>query len=68
MQGFFPLETDAQSFYADLARRSAEVALKAGAITEAERSLWLKALDEEHARGPVVAGRLHIFVQGRKPA
>lgn len=68
VRGFFPLETGPQSFYADLARRSAEVALKIGAITEAERSLWLEALHEEHARGPVVAGRLHIFVQGRKPA
>jgi hypothetical protein len=25
-------------------------------------------LHAEHARGLVIAGRLHIFVQGRKPA
>jgi ubiquinone/menaquinone biosynthesis C-methylase UbiE len=68
VRGFFPLETDPQSFYADLAERSAEVALKAGAITAAERSRWVQALHAEHARGPVVAGRLHIFVQGRRPA
>jgi ubiquinone/menaquinone biosynthesis C-methylase UbiE len=67
-RGFFPLETDPQSFYAGLAERSAEVALKAGAITAAERSRWVQALHAEQARGPVVAGRLHIFVQGRKPA
>jgi ubiquinone/menaquinone biosynthesis C-methylase UbiE len=67
-RGFFPLETDPRSFYAGLAERSAEVALEAGAISEAERSRWLQALHAEHARGPVVAGRLHIFVQGRKPA
>jgi ubiquinone/menaquinone biosynthesis C-methylase UbiE len=67
-RGFFPLETDPQSFYAGLAERSAEVALKAGAITAAERSRWVRALHAEQARGPVVAGRLHIFVQGRKPA
>lgn len=68
VRGFFPLETDPRSFYAGLAERSAEVALKAGAITEAERSHWIQALHAEHARGLVIAGRLHIFVQGRKPA
>jgi ubiquinone/menaquinone biosynthesis C-methylase UbiE len=67
-RGFFPLETDPRGFYAGLAERSAEVALQAGAITEAERKRWLEALYAEHTRGPVVAGRLHIFVQGRKPA
>jgi ubiquinone/menaquinone biosynthesis C-methylase UbiE len=68
VRGFFPLETDPRSFYAGLAERSAEVALKAGAISEAERSCWLQALHTEQARGPVVAGRLHIFIHGRKPA
>lgn len=68
VRGFFPLETDPGSFYAGLAERSAEVALEVGAITQAERGRWLQALHAEHARGPVVAGRLHIFVQGRKPA
>jgi ubiquinone/menaquinone biosynthesis C-methylase UbiE len=68
VRGFFPLETDPQSFYAGLAERSAEVALKAGAITADERSRWVQALHAEQARGPVLAGRLHIFVQGRKPA
>jgi hypothetical protein len=67
VRGFFPLETDPRSFYASLAERSADVALKAGAITEAERSTWLDALHAQRARGPVIAGRLHIFVWGHKP-
>ncbi len=67
VRGFFPLETDPRSFYASLAERSADAAVKAGAITEAERSAWLDALHAQRARGPVIAGRLHIFVRGRKP-
>jgi ubiquinone/menaquinone biosynthesis C-methylase UbiE len=67
VRGFFPLETDPRSFYASLAERSADAALKAGAITEAERSTWLDALHAQQARGPVIAGRLHIFVWGHKP-
>jgi hypothetical protein len=66
-RGFFPLETERQSFYANMAERSAEVAVKAGAITENEGRLWLDAFHEQGARGPIVAGRLHIFVWGRKP-
>ena len=68
VRGFFPLETAPRSFYAELADRCAEAALKAGAITEAERDGWLQALNAERARGPVLAGRLHIFVWARKPA
>ncbi len=66
--GFFPLETAPRSFYGELADRCAEAALKAGAITEVERDGWLRALNAERARGPVLAGRLHIFVWARKPA
>jgi ubiquinone/menaquinone biosynthesis C-methylase UbiE len=68
VRGFFPLETDPQSFYGKLAERASEAALKAGAITEAERRHWLKAFHGEQARGPVLAGRLHILVWGSKPA
>jgi len=68
VRGFFLLETDPRSFYANVAERSADAAVKAGAITEAERSTWLDALHAQRARGPVLAGRLHIFVRGRKPA
>jgi len=67
-RGFFPLEIDLQSFYAGMADRCAEVAVKVGAITESERSAWLDAFHEQGARGPIIAGRLHIFVWGRKTA
>lgn len=67
-RGFFPLDTDPRGFYAGLAERAAESALKVGAITESECRGWLEALHAEQARGPVIAGRLHIFVWGRRPA
>ena len=67
-RGFFPLETEVQSFYGGMAERQAAVAVKTGAITEAERRAWLDAFHEQGAKGPIVAGRLHIFVWGRKPA
>ena len=67
-RGFFPLETDLGSFYAGMADRCAEVAVKTGDITEPERRAWLDAFHEQGAQGPIVAGRLHIFVWGRKPA
>ena len=67
VRGFFPLDSAPHGFYAALAERSAEVALTAGAITDEERRRWVEAFVAEQARGPVVAGRLHIFVWGRKP-
>jgi ubiquinone/menaquinone biosynthesis C-methylase UbiE len=66
-RGFFPLETELQSFYANMADRCAEVAVKTGVITEFESRAWLDAFHEQGAQGPIVAGRLHIFVWGRKP-
>jgi ubiquinone/menaquinone biosynthesis C-methylase UbiE len=66
-RGFFPLETDLRSFYASMADRCAEVAIKAGVVTESEGRAWLDAFHEQGAQGPIVAGRLHIFVWGRKP-
>lgn len=68
VRGYFPLETDPLSFYGQVPGRIADVALKAGAITDAEHSGWLDVLHAEQARGPVLAGRLQIFVWGRKPA
>jgi SAM-dependent methyltransferase len=68
VRGFFPLETDPRGFYAGMMERAVETAVTAGAITEAERRRWLDALRAEQARGPVIAGRLHIFTWGRKPA
>jgi len=68
VRGFFPLETDPRGFYAGMMERAADIALTVGGITEAERRSWLDALHAEQARGPVLAGRLHIFTWGRKPA
>jgi ubiquinone/menaquinone biosynthesis C-methylase UbiE len=67
-RGFFPLETHVQSFYGSLADRSAEVAVKTGVISESEGRAWLQAFHDQGAQGPIVAGRLHIFVWGRKPS
>jgi SAM-dependent methyltransferase len=67
-RGFFPLETDPQSFYATLMERAAAVAITSGAITEAEGRGWLDALHGLEARGPIIAGRLHVFTWGRRPA
>jgi len=68
VRGFFLLETDPSGFYAGMMERAANIALTVGVITEAERLSWLDALHAEQARGPVIAGRLHIFTWGRKPA
>src|SRR5262249_25841892 len=66
VRGFFPIDSDPNGFYVGLAERSASAALKAGAVTEAESHRWLAEFNAEVARGPVVAGRLHVFVWGRK--
>src|SRR5262245_27850293 len=68
VRGFFPLETDIESFYANMAVRCAEIAVKTGVVTELEGRRWLDAFRELGAEGPIVAGRLHIFVWGRKRA
>jgi SAM-dependent methyltransferase len=68
VRGFFPLDTERGSFYANLAERSADVAVKAGAISDAERNVWVAAFHAQHEQGPIVAGRLHVFVWGRKTA
>lgn len=68
VRGFFPLEADPRGFYADMMERAAEAALKIGAIAESEYRGWLDALHAEQTRGPVIAGRLHIFAWGRRPA
>ena len=66
-RGVFPIETDLQSFYANMSYRCAEVAVKTGVISEVEGRAWLDAFHKQGAQGPIVAGRLHIFVWGRKP-
>ena len=67
-RGFFPIETERQSFYGEMADRSADVAVKTGAITDSEGRAWRDAFHELGSQGPIIAGRLHIFVWGRKPA
>ena len=67
-RGFFSLETDPKSFYGGMADRCADAAVKVGAISESERDAWLHAFHEQGTHGPIIAGRLHIFVWGRKPA
>lgn len=66
VRGFMPLEREAGSFYAKFAERTAEVAAKAGAITEAERNRWLAELKTTLAAGRFMAGRLHLFVWGTR--
>jgi ubiquinone/menaquinone biosynthesis C-methylase UbiE len=67
-RGFFPIETEQQSFYASMADRCAEAAVRMGVITEGEGRAWLGAFHAQGGQGPIIAGRLHIFVWGRKPA
>ena len=68
VRGFFPIETEVKSFYGGLASRYADVAVTCGAITDDERRGWLDAFRSAGQEGPIVAGRLHLFVWGRRPA
>jgi SAM-dependent methyltransferase len=67
VRGFFPLETAIDSFYGGNAARCADVAVKTGAVTEDEGRRWLAQFQALGAQGPIVAGRLHVLVWGRKP-
>jgi len=66
VRGFFPLDSDPNGFYVSQAERSAQAALNSQAITEGECRRWLDEFRAELTRGPVVAGRLHLFIWGRK--
>ena len=66
MRGFFPIDSDPKGFYVNLAERSSGAAVKSGAVTEDEARKWLDAFLAQLGSGPVVAGRLHIFVWGTK--
>ena len=68
IRGFMPLERDPAGFYHKQVERYAETAARLGAITHAERARWLEGFRAEQAAGGAIAGRLHIFVWGRKPA
>ncbi len=67
VRGFFPIDSDPKGFYVALADRSASAAISSGAVSEAEGRAWLETFHAQLARGPVVAGRLHLFVWGRTP-
>ena len=66
VRGFFPIDSDPTGFYVNLAERSSSAAMKSGAVTEDEARRWLEVFRAQMADGPVVAGRLHLFVWGRK--
>jgi ubiquinone/menaquinone biosynthesis C-methylase UbiE len=66
VRGFMPLEREAGSFYANLSQRTAEVALKVRAISEAEHARWREQLNTALAAGRFMAGRLHLFVWGTR--
>ena len=63
-RGFMPL--DKGGYYARAAARIADVAFEVGAVTNDERSEWLRVLHAEMAAGRFIAGRLHIFVWGKR--
>lgn len=65
-KGFMPLERNAGSFYADLARRAGEGAVETGAITQAERAKWLTQLEDTISAGRFLGGRLHLLVWGTR--
>ena len=68
VRAFTPLEQDPAAFYAKLAERWAEAALRAGSISEEEWRHWLTALHAEQAANRYFAGLTHLFVWGRRPA
>jgi len=66
VRGFFPIDSEPNGFYMNLAERSSTAAASSGAVTADEARGWLETFRAQLADGPVVAGRLHLFVWGRK--
>lgn len=66
VRAFFPVDSDAGGFYVGLAERSASAAVSAGAVRDSDAAAWLASFRAQLARGPVVAGRLHVFAWGTK--
>jgi len=66
VRGFFPIDSDPKGFYVNLAERSSTAAAKSGAVTEDDARRWLEQFHAQLSQGPVIAGRLHIFVWGTK--
>lgn len=67
-RGFMPLERGAGTFYAGMSERAAQVAAQTGAISSEELARWLATLRATLETGQFIAGRLHLFTWGTKPA
>ena len=65
-KAFMPLERDPRGFYANFAKRAAQNAAQAGAITQPELAGWLEQFEEVLRGGRFLGGRLHIFVWGTR--
>jgi len=66
IRAFATVETDIEGFYSTRAERAADTAVRAGAISEDERQLWLEAIRAERASGSFVAGMTFLFVWGSR--
>jgi len=68
VRGFFPLETDPRKFLRQSGRALRRRGRQGGRHYRSRAEHMVDALHAQRARGPIIAGRLHIFVRGRKPA
>ncbi|MGQ0526026.1 MAG: methyltransferase domain-containing protein [Betaproteobacteria bacterium] len=64
-RAFMPLES--RGYYAQLAQRAADTALKAGRIADKEHREWTGILNAQIAAGCFLGGRLHLLVWGIRP-
>jgi ubiquinone/menaquinone biosynthesis C-methylase UbiE len=67
VRAFTPLESGPSAFYATLAERAAELAVRVEVITAEEHRRWLDAFHAEQAAGRSVTGLTHLFVWARRP-
>jgi SAM-dependent methyltransferase len=63
-KAFMPLEREAGSFYAEMAKRAGTNAASVGAISESELAGWLAELSDVLKEGRFLGGRLQVFVWG----
>lgn len=64
-RGFMPLETG--GYYANRAKRSAEMAAQMGVITSDEQARWLETIRAQIAGKRFLGGQLHLFIWGTRP-
>jgi SAM-dependent methyltransferase len=67
-RAFAPLERDPSGFYGWNAEMRADAAMKAGAISEAERQRWVAALHAEQVADRFLGGQVHLFAWGTRPS